>query len=52
KRTTRANPATATNTTTTVTAQLKVLIEQGVNGALAARDVDRNTMVMTTMFRE
>nr|GFA44824.1 hypothetical protein [Tanacetum cinerariifolium] len=45
KRTTRANPATTTNTTaTTVTdAQLKVLIEQGVNVAFVARDVDRNT---------
>nr|GFA24421.1 hypothetical protein [Tanacetum cinerariifolium] len=45
KRTTRANLATSTNTTTiTVTdAQLKALIEQGVNVALAARNVDRNT---------
>nr|GEV42948.1 retrotransposon protein, putative, Ty3-gypsy subclass [Tanacetum cinerariifolium] len=45
KRTTRANPATTTNiTTTTVTdAQLKALIKQGVNAALAACDVDRNT---------
>nr|GEY58747.1 hypothetical protein [Tanacetum cinerariifolium] len=45
KRTTRANPATTTNTTTTTMtdAQLKALIEQGVNVALAARDVDRNT---------
>nr|GEW31191.1 hypothetical protein [Tanacetum cinerariifolium] len=44
KRTTRANPSTTTNTiTTTVTdAQLKALIEQRVNAALAARDVDRN----------
>nr|GEU47461.1 hypothetical protein [Tanacetum cinerariifolium] len=45
KRTTRANPATTTNTTTTtvIDAQLKALIEQGVNVTLAARDVDRNT---------
>nr|GEY64907.1 hypothetical protein [Tanacetum cinerariifolium] len=45
KRTTRANPATKTNTTTTTVtdAQLKALIEQGINAALAARDVDRNT---------
>nr|GEW21859.1 reverse transcriptase domain-containing protein [Tanacetum cinerariifolium] len=45
KRTTRANPSTTTNTiTTTVTdAQLKALIEQRVNAALAARHVDRNT---------
>nr|GEX10171.1 putative reverse transcriptase domain-containing protein [Tanacetum cinerariifolium] len=45
KRTTRANPPTTTNiTTTTVTdAQHKGLIEQGVNATLAARDVDRNT---------
>nr|GEU79813.1 hypothetical protein [Tanacetum cinerariifolium] len=44
KRTTRANPATTTNTTTTTVtdAQLKALIEQGINAALAARDVDRN----------
>nr|GEY30087.1 hypothetical protein [Tanacetum cinerariifolium] len=45
KRTTKANPATTTNTTTTTVtdAQLRALIEQGVNVALAARDVDRNT---------
>nr|GEV16253.1 reverse transcriptase domain-containing protein [Tanacetum cinerariifolium] len=43
--TTRANPATTTNTTTTTVtnAQLKALITQGVNAALAARDVDKNT---------
>nr|GEY76857.1 reverse transcriptase domain-containing protein [Tanacetum cinerariifolium] len=41
----RANPATRTNTitTTVIDAHLKALIEQGVNAALAARDVDRNT---------
>nr|GEU30720.1 hypothetical protein [Tanacetum cinerariifolium] len=45
KRTTRVNPASTTNTTTTTMtdAQLKALIEQGVNAALAARDVHRNT---------
>ncbi|GJR90525.1 putative reverse transcriptase domain-containing protein [Tanacetum coccineum] len=46
KRTTRSTPATTTNpaTTTFVTnAQLKVMIDQGVNNALAARDADRNT---------
>nr|GEW59989.1 retrovirus-related Pol polyprotein from transposon TNT 1-94 [Tanacetum cinerariifolium] len=45
KRTTRANPANTTNTTTTTVtdAQLKALIKQGVNVALAAHDVDRNT---------
>nr|GEW00327.1 reverse transcriptase domain-containing protein [Tanacetum cinerariifolium] len=45
KRTTRANPATKTNTTIMTDVQLKVLIKQGVNAALAARDVDRNTNV-------
>nr|GEY55542.1 putative reverse transcriptase domain-containing protein [Tanacetum cinerariifolium] len=44
KRTTKANPATTTTTTTFVTdAQLEALIEQGVTKALAARDADRNT---------
>nr|GEV13559.1 putative reverse transcriptase domain-containing protein [Tanacetum cinerariifolium] len=45
KRTTRANLATTTTTTTTsvTDAQLKVLIEQGVSKALAARDAGRNT---------
>nr|GEX60630.1 putative reverse transcriptase domain-containing protein [Tanacetum cinerariifolium] len=45
KRTTRANSATTTNTTTTTVtdALLKTLIEQDVNAALAARDVDINT---------
>nr|GEU45709.1 hypothetical protein [Tanacetum cinerariifolium] len=45
KRTIRANPATTTNTTiTTMTdAQLKALIEQSINVALPAHDVDRNT---------
>nr|GEU72627.1 hypothetical protein [Tanacetum cinerariifolium] len=44
KRTTRANPATLTTTTTSVTdAQLEALFEQGVAKALAARDADRNT---------
>nr|GEW98963.1 hypothetical protein [Tanacetum cinerariifolium] len=44
KRTTRANLATTKNTTTTTVtdAQLKALIEQGVNAAFAERDVDRN----------
>nr|GEY88524.1 putative reverse transcriptase domain-containing protein [Tanacetum cinerariifolium] len=45
KRTTRANPATATTTSTTsmTDAQLVALIEQGVAKALAAHDADRNT---------
>ncbi|GJV72949.1 hypothetical protein Tco_1492944 [Tanacetum coccineum] len=39
KRTTRSSPAATATTTTTVTdAQLKVLIDQGVANALAARD--------------
>nr|GFA75762.1 hypothetical protein [Tanacetum cinerariifolium] len=40
-----ANLATTTNTTTSIVidAKLKALIEQGVNAALAARDVDGNT---------
>ncbi|GJR92866.1 hypothetical protein Tco_0265040, partial [Tanacetum coccineum] len=43
KRTTRASPATTTNTTTHVTnVQLKALIDQGVADALAARDADRS----------
>ncbi|GKE11116.1 reverse transcriptase domain-containing protein [Tanacetum coccineum] len=43
KRTTRSTPAATTATTTTVTnAQLKVMIDQGVTHALAARDADRN----------
>nr|GEU51203.1 reverse transcriptase domain-containing protein [Tanacetum cinerariifolium] len=44
KRTTRSTPATTkTTTTTSVTnAQLKVLIDQGVANALAARDADRS----------
>nr|GFC87784.1 hypothetical protein [Tanacetum cinerariifolium] len=43
KRTTRANPATITTTTTSVTdAQLAALIEQGVSRALATHDADRN----------
>ncbi|GJZ31865.1 putative reverse transcriptase domain-containing protein [Tanacetum coccineum] len=42
----RSTPATTTNpaTTTSITnAQLKAMIDQGVTGALAARDVDKNT---------
>nr|GEZ46581.1 hypothetical protein [Tanacetum cinerariifolium] len=43
KRTTKSSPATTTTTTTLVTdAQLKVLIDQGVARALAARDADRS----------
>ncbi|GJR56671.1 putative reverse transcriptase domain-containing protein [Tanacetum coccineum] len=43
KRTTRATPATKTTTTTSVTnAQLKALIDQGVDVALAACDADRS----------
>ncbi|GJR03139.1 putative reverse transcriptase domain-containing protein [Tanacetum coccineum] len=43
KRTTRANPADTTTTTSVTNAQLKAMIDQGVTDALAARDVDRNT---------
>ncbi|GJZ27528.1 hypothetical protein Tco_0571781 [Tanacetum coccineum] len=43
KRTTRSTPAATTTTTTTITdAQLKALIDQGVDNALAARDADRS----------
>ncbi|GKC77867.1 reverse transcriptase domain-containing protein [Tanacetum coccineum] len=43
KRTTRASPATTTTTTTPVTnPQLKVLIDQGIADALAARDANRS----------
>ncbi|GKA43386.1 reverse transcriptase domain-containing protein [Tanacetum coccineum] len=42
KRTTRANPAATTTTTSVTNAQLKEIIDQGVTNALAARDVDRN----------
>ncbi|GKE80491.1 hypothetical protein Tco_1550491 [Tanacetum coccineum] len=43
KRTTRANPADNTATTSVTNAQLKEMIDQGVTDALAARDADRNT---------
>ncbi|GJZ41316.1 hypothetical protein Tco_0588202 [Tanacetum coccineum] len=43
KRTTKANPADTTTTTSVTNAQLKVMIDQGVTDALAARDADRNT---------
>ncbi|GKD06295.1 putative reverse transcriptase domain-containing protein [Tanacetum coccineum] len=43
KRTTRANPADTTATTSMTNAQLKAMIDQGVTDALAVRDVDRNT---------
>ncbi|GJT04564.1 reverse transcriptase domain-containing protein [Tanacetum coccineum] len=43
KRTTRANPADTTATTSVTNAQLKAMIDQGVTDALAARDADRNT---------
>nr|GEX65499.1 reverse transcriptase domain-containing protein [Tanacetum cinerariifolium] len=43
KRTTKLSPTTTTTTTTLVThAKLKVLIDQGVADALAARDADRS----------
>nr|GEX12295.1 putative reverse transcriptase domain-containing protein [Tanacetum cinerariifolium] len=43
KRTTSSSPSTKTTTTTPVTdAQLKALIDQGVDDALAARDADRS----------
>ncbi|GJV25075.1 hypothetical protein Tco_1377770 [Tanacetum coccineum] len=43
KRTTRANPADTTATTSVTNAQLKAMIDQCVTDALAARDADRNT---------
>ncbi|GJZ91445.1 putative reverse transcriptase domain-containing protein [Tanacetum coccineum] len=44
KRATRSNTAPETTNTTSVTyAQLQATINQGVNAALTARDVDRNT---------
>ncbi|GKB47385.1 hypothetical protein Tco_0898138, partial [Tanacetum coccineum] len=43
KRTTRANPADTTATTSVTNAQLKAMIDQGVIDALATRNADRNT---------
>ncbi|GKE58913.1 hypothetical protein Tco_1498098 [Tanacetum coccineum] len=43
KRTTKANPAATTATTSVTNAQLKAMIDQGVTNALAACDADRNT---------
>ncbi|GJZ50260.1 reverse transcriptase domain-containing protein [Tanacetum coccineum] len=43
KRTTRANPADTTATTSVTNAQLKAMVDQGITDALAARDADRNT---------
>ncbi|GJY73278.1 hypothetical protein Tco_0477709, partial [Tanacetum coccineum] len=42
KRATRSTPATTTTTTSVTNAQLKVLIDQGVADALAARDAHRS----------
>ncbi|GKA10133.1 putative reverse transcriptase domain-containing protein [Tanacetum coccineum] len=42
KRTTRSTPATTTTTPPVTNAQLKALIDQGVDDALAARDADRS----------
>ncbi|GKF31422.1 reverse transcriptase domain-containing protein [Tanacetum coccineum] len=42
KRTTRANPADTTATTSMTNAPLKAMIDQGVTDTLAARDADRN----------
>ncbi|GJV06457.1 putative reverse transcriptase domain-containing protein [Tanacetum coccineum] len=42
KRTTRANPAAITATTSVSNEQLKAMIDQGVTDALAAHDADRN----------
>ncbi|GJY65934.1 reverse transcriptase domain-containing protein [Tanacetum coccineum] len=42
KRTTRANPADTTTTTSMTNAQLRAMIDQGVTDALAARDANRN----------
>ncbi|GKD12990.1 hypothetical protein Tco_1197397, partial [Tanacetum coccineum] len=52
KRTTRANPADTTATTSVTNAQLKAMINQGVTDALAARDADRTRMAMITIIRE
>ncbi|GKA80361.1 putative reverse transcriptase domain-containing protein [Tanacetum coccineum] len=43
KRTTRANPADTTTTTSVTNVQLKAMIDQVVTDDLAARDADRNT---------
>ncbi|GJV18440.1 hypothetical protein Tco_1367460 [Tanacetum coccineum] len=43
KRTTRANPADTTATTSVTNSQLKEMIDQGITDALATRDADRNT---------
>ncbi|GKA48599.1 reverse transcriptase domain-containing protein [Tanacetum coccineum] len=43
KRTTRANPADTTATTSVTNAQLRAMIDQGVTDSLAARDANRNT---------
>ncbi|GJY28789.1 hypothetical protein Tco_0404556 [Tanacetum coccineum] len=44
KRATRSNTAPeTTNTTSVINAQLQAMIDQGVTGALAACDADRNT---------
>ncbi|GJR12745.1 reverse transcriptase domain-containing protein [Tanacetum coccineum] len=43
KRTTRANPADTTSTTSITNAQLRAMIDQGVTDALAAHDADENT---------
>ncbi|GKC94516.1 retrovirus-related pol polyprotein from transposon TNT 1-94 [Tanacetum coccineum] len=43
KRTTRANPADTTATTSITNAQLKAMIDQGVTDALAAHDANKNT---------
>nr|GEX91631.1 putative reverse transcriptase domain-containing protein [Tanacetum cinerariifolium] len=42
RRTTRASPATTTTTTPVTSAQLKILINQGVANALATRNADRS----------
>ncbi|GJZ63448.1 hypothetical protein Tco_0619869 [Tanacetum coccineum] len=52
KRTTRANPADTTATTSVTNAQLKAMIDQGVTDALAARDADRTRMAMTAIIQE
>ncbi|GJZ45281.1 hypothetical protein Tco_0592877 [Tanacetum coccineum] len=43
KRTTRANPADTTTTTSMTNAQLRAMIDQGVTDDLAAHDANRNT---------
>ncbi|GJT96772.1 hypothetical protein Tco_1092290 [Tanacetum coccineum] len=51
KRTTRANPAATTATTSVTNAQVKAMIDQGVTDALAARDAETR-MAMTAIIQK